>query len=102
MAACRGNDSGAGMRRQSHRIGTHCGGAASSITRDKEALVSIVKEMSESMTGAQSTTHWAEDGLWFDIPPFALKGVQPALNFFDKVFSSSSLARWTSSTRKSS
>jgi hypothetical protein len=37
--------------------------------RDQEILFSIVKEMSESMTGAQSTRHWAEDTLWFDIPP---------------------------------
>ena len=37
---------------------------------DKEALISIVREMTESMTGAQSTRHWAEDALWFDIPPF--------------------------------
>jgi ketosteroid isomerase-like protein len=55
--------------------------------RDKETLFSIVKEMSESMTGAQSTRHWAADALWFDIPAFASKGVQPALKFFDKVFS---------------
>jgi ketosteroid isomerase-like protein len=55
---------------------------------DKEILISIVKEMSESMTGAQSTSHWAEDALWFDIPPFVSKGVQPALKMFDKVFSS--------------
>ena len=54
---------------------------------DKEALTFIVKEMSESMTGAQSTRHWAEDALWFDIPPFASRGIQPALKFFDKVFS---------------
>jgi hypothetical protein len=39
--------------------------------RDKETLVSIVKEMTESTTGTQSTRHWAEDALWFDIPPFA-------------------------------
>ncbi len=45
---------------------------------DKEILTSIVKEMAESMTGAQSTMHWAEDVLWFDIPPFASRGVQPA------------------------
>jgi ketosteroid isomerase-like protein len=56
--------------------------------RHKETLFSIVKEMSESMTGAQSTRHWAEDALWFDIPAFASKGVQPALKFFDKVFNS--------------
>ena len=54
--------------------------------KDKETLVSIVKEMSKSMTGAQSTRHWAEDALWFDIPPFASRGIQPALKFFDKVF----------------
>jgi ketosteroid isomerase-like protein len=54
---------------------------------DKKSLFSIVKEMSESMSGAQSTKHWAEDALWFDIPAFASKGVQPALKFFDKVFS---------------
>jgi ketosteroid isomerase-like protein len=63
-------------------------GIANSIAKDKEALVTIVKEMSESMTGTQSTRHWAEDALWFDIPPFASRGVQPALKFFDKVFSS--------------
>jgi ketosteroid isomerase-like protein len=55
---------------------------------DKEILISIVKEMAESMTGAQSTKHWAEDVLWFDIPPFASRGIQPALKMFDRVFSS--------------
>ena len=55
---------------------------------DKEALFAIVKEMSESMTGAQSTKHWANDALWFDIPAFASKGVGPASKFFDKVFGS--------------
>ena len=63
-------------------------GTADSVEKDKEALVSIVKEMSESMTGAQSTRHWAEDALWFDIPAFASRGIQPALKFFDKVFGS--------------
>ena len=53
---------------------------------DKQRLVSIVKEMTESMSGAQSTRHWADDALWFDIPPFASRGIQPALQFFDKVF----------------
>ena len=56
--------------------------------KDKDTLISIVKEMTESMTGAQSTRHWAEDVLWFDIPAFASRGIQPALNFFDKVFAS--------------
>ena len=61
-------------------------GTTDSVAKDKEALVAIVKEMSESMTGAQSTKHWAEDALWFDIPAFASRGVFPALRFFDKVF----------------
>lgn len=55
--------------------------------RDREILTSIVKEMTESMTGAQSTKHWAKDVLWFDIPPFASRGIQPALKMFDRVFS---------------
>jgi ketosteroid isomerase-like protein len=56
--------------------------------KDAETLVAIVKEMAESMTGAQSTKHWADDALWFDIPPFASRGVPPALQMFDKVFGS--------------
>lgn len=59
---------------------------ADSREKDKDILISIVKEMSESMTGAQSTKHWAEDALWFDIPAFASRGLQPALRMFDKVF----------------
>jgi len=55
---------------------------------DKATLISIVNEMALSMTGEQSTKHWAEDVLWFDIPPFASKGIQPALKMFNKVFSS--------------
>jgi ketosteroid isomerase-like protein len=55
--------------------------------KDKEIIISIVKEMAESMTGAQSTRHWAADALWFDIPAFASKGIQPALRMFDSVFS---------------
>jgi ketosteroid isomerase-like protein len=54
---------------------------------EKEILVSLVKEMTESMTGAQSTKHWAKDALWFDIPAFASKGIQPAIKMFDKAFS---------------
>jgi ketosteroid isomerase-like protein len=54
---------------------------------DREILASIVKEMAASMTGAQSTKHWAEDALWFDIPAFASRGIQPALKMFDRVFS---------------
>lgn len=55
-------------------------------SQDREAIVSIVNEMAESMTGEHSTRHWAPDVLWFDIPPFASKGVQPAKEMFDKVF----------------
>ena len=54
---------------------------------DRNTIVSIVKEMTESMTGAQSTRHWAADALWCDIPPFASKGVEPARKMFDSVFS---------------
>ena len=55
--------------------------------RDREILTSVVKEMAQSMTGAQSTKHWSEDALWFDIPSFASRGIQPALKMFDRVFS---------------
>jgi ketosteroid isomerase-like protein len=58
----------------------------STAQKDEEIIISIVKEMTESMTGAQSTRHWAEDALWFDIPPFASRGIQPALKFFGWVF----------------
>ena len=57
-------------------------------TDDRQAILSIVNEMATSMTGAQSTRHWAPDALWFDIPAFASKGVQPARNMFDSVFES--------------
>jgi ketosteroid isomerase-like protein len=54
--------------------------------KDKDTITSIVKEMAESMTGAQSTLHWSTDALWFDIPTFASRGIQPALKKFDSVF----------------
>jgi ketosteroid isomerase-like protein len=54
--------------------------------RDRAAIIAIVQEMANSMTGAQSTRHWAEDVLWFDIPPFASRGVPPALKLFDDTF----------------
>ncbi len=58
----------------------------STAQKDKEIIISIVKEMTESMTGAQSTRHWAEDAPWFDIPPFASRGIQPALKCFVFVY----------------
>jgi ketosteroid isomerase-like protein len=60
---------------------------SNTLEKDKEAVIAIIKEMAESMTGAQSTKHWAEDTIWFDIPAFASKGIKPALQFFDKAFS---------------
>ena len=54
--------------------------------QDRDAIVSIVREMAESMSGEQSTRHWAPDVLWFDIPPFASRGVAPALKLFDDTF----------------
>ena len=54
--------------------------------QDKEAIIAIVREMAASMTGAQSTRHWASDVLWFDIPPFASRGVPPARKLFDDTF----------------
>jgi ketosteroid isomerase-like protein len=56
------------------------------IEHDKEAIIAIVREMAQSMTGAQSTRHWAPDVLWFDIPPFASRGVAPAHKLFDDTF----------------
>ena len=61
--------------------------SAATATADKEALVAIVKDMSKSMTGSRSTSQWAEDALWFDIPPFASRGIPPAVTMFDKAFS---------------
>jgi ketosteroid isomerase-like protein len=57
------------------------------LEKDKEAIAAIIKEMAESMTGAQSTKHWTEDTIWFDIPAFASKGIKPASQFFDQAFS---------------
>jgi ketosteroid isomerase-like protein len=63
--------------------------------KDKEILNAIVKEMTTSSSGAQSTKHWAKDVLWFDIPPFASRGVQPAVKMFDNVFSNFKSANTT-------
>lgn len=56
------------------------------LEKDREAILAIIKEMSESMTGEQSTRHWTDDTIWFDIPAFASKGIIPAARFFDKAF----------------
>ena len=56
------------------------------IENDKEILISIVKEMAESFTGIQSTKHWAEDALWFDIPPAAVKGKEKSCEVFENAF----------------
>lgn len=58
------------------------------LEKDKEIIISIVNEMTKSSTGAETTKHWANDALWFDIPPFASKGIAPAIVMLDKVFNS--------------
>lgn len=55
-----------------------------SLEEDKEIIISIVKEMTESFTGERSTKHWGDDALWFDIPPFASKGIKPAVKCLTK------------------
>ena len=55
-------------------------------TNDKQILISIVQEMTKSTSGLQSTKHWAENALWYDIPPFASRGIPPAIKMFDSVF----------------
>src|SRR5437870_2870500 len=72
----------------SGQSGPRCEGSRAMTTaeQDKAAIISIVREMAESMTGAQSTRHWASDVLWFDIPPFASRGVAPARKLFDDTF----------------
>jgi ketosteroid isomerase-like protein len=78
------------VKRQGHRpqekeiVMTH---AIHNRQHDKKVLTGIVKDMTQSMTGAQSTKHWADDALWYDIPAFASKGIEPALKMFDRVFS---------------
>jgi ketosteroid isomerase-like protein len=39
-----------------------------------------------SSSGEQSTRHWAKDALWFDIAPFASRGIPLAIKMFDTVF----------------
>ncbi|WP_080904777.1 nuclear transport factor 2 family protein [Parabacteroides sp. Marseille-P3160] len=58
----------------------------SNLEKDKETLIAMVKDMSTSMTGKQSTKNWAENVLWFDIAPFASKGIKPAKKMFDDAF----------------
>ena len=54
--------------------------------KDKEILLAILGEISKSMTGAQSTKHWTDKTIWFDIPPFASKGIKSACKVFDEAF----------------
>ncbi len=73
----------------SHVVTAHMHQKAKEVTmtlNDKEILLAILEEISKSMTGAQSTKHWAENAVWFDIPPFASKGIPPALRKFDEAF----------------
>jgi len=43
--------------------------------------------MTQSSTGLQSPKHRANNALWYDIPPFASRGISPAIKMFDGVFS---------------
>ena len=60
---------------------------SSSLEQDEKALISILNEMCKSMTGAQSTKEWANDAIWFDVAPFASRGIETALKQFDSAFS---------------
>jgi ketosteroid isomerase-like protein len=55
--------------------------------KDEEALIAIVEAMTKSGSGSESTKHWAKDALWYDIPPFASRGIQPAIHKLDITFS---------------
>ncbi|MDR0888214.1 MAG: nuclear transport factor 2 family protein [Candidatus Methanoplasma sp.] len=57
------------------------------VEEDRKTLISIVEEITKSSTGEQSTRHWADDVVWFDIPPFASKGKNIAYRKFDEEFS---------------
>lgn len=59
---------------------------ATANAEDKEILLAIIDEIAKSMTGEQSTRHWAANAVWFDIPAFASIGVEPAKKLFDEVF----------------
>ena len=56
------------------------------LEKDKEALIEIIQNMTTSMTGKQSTRDWSSNALWFDIAPFASKGIKPAIKMFDTAF----------------
>jgi ketosteroid isomerase-like protein len=56
------------------------------LEEDRGAIEAIVREMAGSMSGEQSTRHWTDDTVWFDIPAFASRGIAPAKRFFDKAF----------------
>jgi len=53
---------------------------------DKEILVSLVEAMTRSTSGSESTKHWSKDALWYDIPPFASRGIQPAIKKLNSTF----------------
>ena len=57
----------------------------SNLEKGKEILIAMVKDMTTSMTGKQSTKNWAENVLWFDVA-FASKGIKPARKKFDDDF----------------
>lgn len=56
------------------------------LENDKGILISMVKEMAESFTGKQSTKNWADNALWFDIPPIAVRGKEKSCEIFENAF----------------
>ena len=57
-----------------------------SLENDKDILISMIREMASSFTGEQSTRHWADDALWFDIPPVAIRGKKRSCEVFENAF----------------
>lgn len=56
------------------------------LDNDKNILISMVNEMAQSFTGEKSTQHWADEALWFDIPPMAVRGKLKSCEIFEKAF----------------
>lgn len=57
-----------------------------SLEKDKEILLSMVNEMAQSFTGKQSTRNWADNALWFDVPPIAVRGKEKSCGIFENAF----------------
>ena len=58
----------------------------STAQKDEEIITSVVKEMTESIDRSPKHATLGRGCLWFDIPPFASRGIQAALRFSGRVF----------------